>query len=179
MLFVHGFISGAGAGAAPGFAAVDDRTGQLDWSPNLMGSPFEALGYPADVSAFDVVGDRTFLVGDFTAVAGSSRAGAAAFDSGTGALLPWLVHIGGDHADVDIIAGAGGAVVLGGDFSTINGQTRQGIAAVSADEGEVRPWHPVRERGGYEANFVPAGKTLYVFSYNDAALAAFEPPASR
>ena len=65
-------------------------------------------------------------------------------------------------------------MIVGGDFSVLNGRRRHGVAAVSAT-GPVAPWHPLRELGGFEATFVPAGATLYVFSYNDAGLASFTP----
>ena len=94
-------------------------------------------------------GNVVYLVGDFTEVRppaadGSStvvsRNHAAAFDATTGNLLPWDPNT--DKRVQAVAVGNDGVVYLGGDFTTVSGQSRRKLAAVDAVTGLPTPWSP-------------------------------------
>lgn len=100
---------------------------------------------------------------------------AAALDAGTGKLLPWRVGTStNDPFSVSTaITATDQWVILGGDYTRIIGAPRAGIAAVSVTGSTVASWHPTRQERGFEATFIAAGDDLYVYDYDDAALAVF------
>jgi trimeric autotransporter adhesin len=170
-LLLHGFLSTGPTAAVSDFAALDDQTGSLAWTLQAT-SP---SGEPT-IGAFALSGKRLFLIGNFTSLGGKARRGAAAVDASTGKLLPWKLNTEPDNDPFSVSAAAAATdewVILGGDYTRINGERRAGIAAVSAAGSTVAAWHPTRHEGGFEATFVTAGADLYVYDYDDAALAAF------
>ena len=110
-----------------------------------------------------VVGDGVAYVGgDFTSATGSngtfSRSRVAAFDLNTGAVLPFRADTNGV---VRALALSGSALYLGGDFTTIGGQSRSRLAEVSADTGAVATAFRVNANGAVRA-LASAGGRLYV-----------------
>jgi hypothetical protein len=175
LLYLGGQFT-AGSNGPDGFAVVDDHTGHPRWTIRL--DPV-GLSDSASIDAFALSGNRLFVLGDFAGVSGQPRPGAAALDSRSGDLLPWRLQLRSkDDMNFSVSAAAaasGDWVIVGGDFSRINGKPSHGVAAVSATSSQVAPWAPPLALGGFEASCVIAGETVYIFSYNDAALATFTP----
>lgn len=110
-----------------GFANLSLATGAIDTSWNPQVTP----------STMALSGTTLYLAGTFTTVAGQSRAGLAAIDVTTAALLPWNP---GDGASISSLAVTGaGDVVVSGSFTTIRGVLRHHLAAIDT-AGAVTPW---------------------------------------
>ena len=120
-----------------------------------------------------------FIGGEFTHVAGQPRAGLAHIGVG-GELDPaWAPAVEGpdddDHlvsrldftVDVTALCVVGDTVYVGGAFTAIDGQRRDGLAAVDAVSGRLLAWDPRpgwvrRACGGAVHALAAAGGTLYV-----------------
>jgi hypothetical protein len=67
----------------------------------------------------------------------------AAIDVATGAAIPtWTPKVTGDGASVHSLAVKDGRVFIGGNFTAVDGQPRQNLAAVDAADGSVDPFAP-------------------------------------
>ncbi|MGE0462752.1 MAG: hypothetical protein AB7Q16_15415 [Vicinamibacterales bacterium] len=106
-------------------------------------------------------GSTLYVVGFFTQVNGLPRAGGAAFDLTTGALLPWDPAIGGGA--VYVVAVSGGTAFLGGIFTTASGTSRPGFAAVDATTGALATSPTTTLNTGAIVNAMQlSGNTLYL-----------------
>lgn len=134
-------VSSVPAGTSLGVITI------ADWSYRTLPATFTGGG---GISV-SVDGNTIYAGGQFTAVNGQTRAGLAAFDLTTGALLPWQPVV---DATPVVVRAAAGRVWVGGLFSRVNGQRRRGLAEVDAVTGAVTPWNPdvlgVSE-GGYSS----------------------------
>lgn len=134
-LAVHGssvFVAGdfAAVGGAPrrSAAAISAETGSvLPWACDLVGA---SGGLARTVAA---AGNQVLFGGDFRIIA-TPRAGVAAIDIASGALLPWNPVLPA-AANVNAIIATPSAIYLGGDFTTVNGLPRPDLAAVDAATG--------------------------------------------
>lgn len=106
-------------------------------------------GATGSVFAMATSGASVIIGGDFaTTVTPGGRerpAGSVAkFDPATGLFDPtWGAAVGGA---VNAIAVSGDTVYLGGSFSTVNGQPRSSLAAVSLSSGQLLAWAPRANR---------------------------------
>jgi trimeric autotransporter adhesin len=116
-----------GALAATGAGAVDA------WNPNASLPAMAVAASPAVV----------FAGGTFATVNGTARANLAAFDAGTGALLPGFVA-NTDNAVRAIVASADGAsLYIGGQFKKVNVKSRARLAKLNAATGVLDgAWAP-------------------------------------
>lgn len=110
-----------------------------------------------------VVGDGVAYVGgDFTSATGRngtfSRNRVAAFDLNTGDVLPFRADANGI---VRALALSGSALYVGGDFTTIGGQSRSRLAEVSATTGTVTTAFRANTNGAVRA-LAAVGDRLYV-----------------
>ncbi|MBP9159588.1 MAG: T9SS type A sorting domain-containing protein [Flavobacteriales bacterium] len=126
-----------------GVVAVNGDSGQpRSWAPVLEGGG-GAAGY---VRAFAVRNDRLYVGGFFTGVNGEARMNTAAFSLQTGELLPWNVSAIGSYISsiwtVNALAIKGNYLLLGGNFSEVQGESRNNLAAVNATTGVLLPWSP-------------------------------------
>ena len=132
-LYVGGQFSGViGQGVYRAYlAAVDAGTGNVTaWNPP---SPDEF------VTALALSGTSLYVGGNFTAVGASTRNYAAAFDTGSGALLPWNPS---PDSIVRTLVVSGSTVYLGGYFANVDATPRAGVAAVDATDGALQNWNP-------------------------------------
>lgn len=97
----------------------------------------------ADVYGLVAAGGRVYVFGTFHAVGGVARRGIAALDASTGAVLPWDAQLAAAPVSTSTYvfraALDGNILYVTGDFSAIAGQPRQGMAALDADTGALRP----------------------------------------
>lgn len=116
------------AAAAPAQAAVVSEQPQ----------PFPSFnGVVHDIVYTD---DVVYVAGAFTfgrdAAGQQFRDRVAAVDAATGEILPWRPKVeGGDVLSIDVTAKS---VVLGGEFTTVNGEVRKHIALVNRATGGLR-----------------------------------------
>ena len=141
-IYVGGDFSKIGSHPRPDIAAIDATTGKpRSWDPHPTVSP----GAPA-VWALAVSGDTVYAGGYFTAVGGKPRKSIAALDATTGDATNWNPNALGDGAygigTVGALAVSGKTVYAGGDFDSIGGQPRNGIAALDASTGKATGWNP-------------------------------------
>lgn len=100
-----------------------------------------------------------YLLGDFTAVNGSTRNYLAAVDQTTGQLNSW--NPSPDTQPSDFAIGDGVAYVVGGYFSSLGGQIRQFIGAVDLVNGVATTWQPTLAGSAiYTVDFL--GGVVYV-----------------
>ncbi|WP_433166880.1 fibronectin type III domain-containing protein [Kribbella sp. CA-247076] len=125
--------------ASPGFASAVSAVKQTTWQTN------------ASVNALAVAGDTVYAGGLFTRIrqpgkslgeGDAARTYLAAFDRTTGAPTRFAPKLNG--AVWTIAASPDGKwVVIGGDFTTVNGQPRKRIAMFSVATGQlVAGWDP-------------------------------------
>ncbi len=170
-LYVGGaFARIDGAGRA-NLAAVDVQSGALlDWGPRVAGPP---KGDPAEVYAIAPTpdGSAIYFGGFFERVDGARRRSLAAVRT-DGTLLPF--NPGAEYADSgDEESGAASVSVLSmdprgrvlyaaGDFDDLAGAEREGLGAVDARTGRVRPWNPDCDGDVWAIEIAPAGSPVYV-----------------
>jgi hypothetical protein len=112
-------------------------------------------------------GNRIYLAGDFKALTdghGHSvpRTRLAALDASTGAPInSWTPNASGIVRAIEPSAD-GSEIFIGGDFDSVNGQSRHRLAAIRAsDGGTVRDWSPTAS-GGSVYSVKVYGGTVYV-----------------
>lgn len=150
-------------------AAVDATTGDVrPWQGERNGI----------VDAIVVKDDTVYVGGLFSTMGGQPRLNLAAIDATTGLATDWNPRlgpgIGGEWADVRALQRLNNTLYVGGFFGSVNGVTRNYLAALDATTGAVVPdWDPnpdgfvwamaagprtVYAAGGYERmNGVPVG----------------------
>jgi hypothetical protein len=115
--------------AAPGAAA----------GASVPAAPRRAATFDGRIRVVAASGDTVYVGGHFTHATGLdgrtvTRNRVAAVDAASGALLPWNPNA---NRPVYALAVAGGAVYLGGDFSSVGGSARGRLAAVDAGSGAI------------------------------------------
>lgn len=112
---------GAASLAAPSAQAVDGR-------------PLWAA--TGTVFTMDTAGGRVYIGGKFLKLRNTSQGGSrdvsrlAAFSQSTGELLDWAPRADGDVRALEVAPD--GTVYIGGNFTTVNGERRSRIAAISS-----------------------------------------------
>lgn len=90
-----------------------------------------------EVAALQVRDGVLYVGGRFGRSGATTRHDAAAFLTGSGALTAWN-PTPGDRVNTLAVAD-GGRVYLGGEFTSVNGQVRRGVAALDATTGQLDP----------------------------------------
>jgi PKD repeat protein len=145
------FTKARPAGVAEGGAGEVNRTylmaynlvsGDLDsnFAPVLNGQ-VKSMALSAD-------GSTLYVAGAFTTVNGANRYRVAAFDTATGALLPFQPSI---NSTVNAIAVTSDRIFIGGNFTTVGGQLRDGAASVLLSNASVTAFNPILGNGDPQA----------------------------
>ena len=117
-----------------GLAAVDLATNRL--------VPMPTLGpRGASVNGLAARGNTLFVGGSFSTVGSTSRNGLAAIDTVTAnvsAFAPSLTRTGGPSY-IGALTVAGNALYIGGIFDAVDGVSRQSLAKLNADTGQIDP----------------------------------------
>ncbi|TWE11816.1 PKD domain-containing protein [Rudaeicoccus suwonensis] len=113
-------------------AAFDTATGALDTSfaPSING----------EVRAIVATNTTVYAGGAFMSAAGVARTRLAAFTASNGTMLPWAPTADNGYVWAMVITPDQSKVVIGGQFSTLSGQSVYGMGAVDATTGAVQPW---------------------------------------
>lgn len=138
-------------------AELDSTTGVVnDWNPNAGNT----------VYAITVSDDVVYAGGAFTSIGGIDRNGVAAFDTATGVATAWDVKAEGssvygyERGEINSITVDGDTVYVGGDFTSIGGEDRTGIAALAASTGFATDWNP--GLSGWVETAAQNGDVIYV-----------------
>ena len=147
-------------------AALDARTGlATNWNPDVQGNPYRTT----EVDAIAVSGQTIYAGGGFDSIGGQLQYGIAAFDATSGRTRSWNPDIQagpGRRPSVSAIAVSGQTVYAGGDFNSIGGQLRNGIAALDPKTGAVTSWDPNPPGAvGQVGPIAVSGQTVYVGGY--------------
>ena len=138
-LFIGGGFESVGGVARPLLAAIDIPSGTL--------LPFDFGLQGIAVTALHVSGTSLFIGGNFHWAGGQPRQNLARFDMTTGGLLPWTASIGQGYWQIDRIVSTESAIVIGGLFSTANGQPRNNLAVFDRATGALAPLAPDPDDG--------------------------------
>jgi outer membrane protein assembly factor BamB len=130
--YVVGSFTRLGATVRPNAAAVDLRTGRvLRWNPQPAGT----------ATAVAVRAGKIVLGGDFTGLGGVARSSLAALDATTGELRPWAPRVQrASFESLTALATDGERLFVGGDFTSVNGAPRRGLAAFRLSDLVLLPW---------------------------------------
>lgn len=138
-----GFIGGQVRGSA---AAIDTASGlATSWNPQLR----TLVGYiseiPPVVRALTVDGGRVYIGGYFNQAAGVPRRQIAAVDAVTAVAANWDPDGGVGSLSNPVIEAFevhDGVVYVGGTFTNLGGQPRNGLAALDQITGAANAWNP-------------------------------------
>lgn len=185
-VYVGGMFGTIGGQARKRVAAVSASTGAVTaFAPSVTGR----------VTTIATSGTRVFLGGVFSTVAGVPRGNLAAVDP-AGAVVPEWDPVADDAVRSVAVAPDGRAVYVGGDFGTIDGNTRQKkLAKLTATTGSIQPFSqrpgwPVwsvavtedsvfvggNGSGGHAARFTTSGTQVWVVQ-TDGGVQAVTPLA--
>ncbi len=153
-IYVGGSFQRIGGQWRPCLAAVDALTGAVSaWDPQVV---------PGIVDALLVSGNKLYVGGGFEQIGGQARNSIAALDVETGSALPWYPGMSGWGAPSRVYALAllDSALIVGGRFGTIGGQSRICLAAVDTATGLATDWDPGLD--GLVWTLAAEGSTLHV-----------------
>lgn len=129
-IYIGGRFNNASGTRSKSVARLDAETGDPVGSFDV--APLN--GFVWDIA---LVGDRLLIGGKFTNVGGNDRTALASLDAASGAFDPYLnLNIGGNHnggtTGIRTMAARpdGGQLVVGGNFSSVNGQSRPQLAVI-------------------------------------------------
>lgn len=140
-LYVGGMFTRIGGALRNSLAAIDAQSGRATlWNPKPSG-PSSAS--ETAISSLAISGSTLYVGGAFASIGGQPRNGLAAIDRSLGTATGWNPDPR-DDAGVRVLAlaVAGATVYAGGEFDTIGGQSRSGLAALDAVSGAATPWNP-------------------------------------
>ena len=145
-LLVGGSFTAVNGAARVGVARLALGGGTLAFDAGLSGCQLphvtqntnQLVPCSTDVSsvAWSDAGDRIYVGGLFTSTQGAVRHDAASYAAATGAVTSWLPM---PSARVRAILPLASGVVLGGDFTSVGGLYRQGLAKIDLSTGRADP----------------------------------------
>jgi len=160
-LYIGGVFNQIAGVTRRNLAALNSRSAALlPWNPITQGS----WNSSEPILALAKIGTTLFFGGKFNQpVSTASRRNIAAVSTVTGALLPF--NPSPDYMVTSIVPD-GNTLILGGDFTEVDGASRRRIARVGAGTGNVSSWYPGSgATGGFNStvwSIARSGNTLYV-----------------
>jgi len=103
-----------------------------------------------------------YIGGDFLNVAGQTRTRIAAIDLSTGAVTNFFNGVSGANGTIRAMAvnSDGTKLYVGGEFTTIGGQSRNYAACINISDGGIDTWNP--NPNGYVYDIEISGSTVYL-----------------
>ncbi|AGS80521.1 hypothetical protein [Leptospira alstonii] len=137
-IFIAGAFTSIGGVSRNKIAALDSNSGEI--LPLFQG----LQGANGTVTAMIVVGSMLVIGGSFTSVNGVARNGIAALDLSNANVLPWYPNggIAGGSLTVNDFCVKNNSLYLCGNFTSIGGVSRNGIAALDVTTAGVLSWYP-------------------------------------
>lgn len=149
ILYIGGGFTSVGGQSRTLLAGIDATTGAvLSWNPT-------AAGGNNYIQYIVRIGNIVYVAGSFSSIAGSLRNGLAAFDATTGALQSWHPITSAGGGNIYGMTAVGSSIYITGNFTTINGTTRNRVAAVDTSA-NLLPWYPA---GGLDNGPEAASRT--------------------
>jgi trimeric autotransporter adhesin len=139
ILYLGGQFTSVGGVTRNKIAAVDATTGAvLPFNPN-------SSSFMSVITSMDLAGNILYIGGTILNIGDPAvtRRQVAALDVTTGAVLPFqtLPPDGGFVSSI-AISSSTNTLFVGGNFNSIDGQTRLRLASLNATTGSVLPWDP-------------------------------------
>lgn len=134
-IYLAGYFDHVDGQPRSGFAAVDTSGTLASWNPEASGCGSAGLALAASATA-------VYVGGCFTHIGGQPRTGVAALDPTTALATAWNPEASGGGSTVTTIAVSGSTLYLGGNFTEIGGQLRNGLAALDTTTATATPWNP-------------------------------------
>lgn len=141
VVYVSGNFNQIGGSSRNNFAAVDATTG--------VAASFQANMNPGDLNSVLAMirfGNTLYCGGSFQIIGGVSRHFLAAVDATTGAVLPWDPNANAPvyvmAIDPPVGAETTANIYVGGSFTTVDGQPRNGVASINGSIGNVLLFNP-------------------------------------
>ncbi len=135
-VFAGGGFTQAGGQARTRVAKFNASTGAL---VNAFADP---VINKLEVFSLAVTGNKLFVGGQFTKVAGVVHQRLALLDATTGAVDPgFTIHVDGAVRDMDLTSN-GQSLFISGDFDTVDGLTRTDTAKIDTTDNTVAGWAP-------------------------------------
>lgn len=160
-MYVTGSFSTIGGQPRSGLAALDLITGSAtSWNPTVAVNYATALNYIA------VNGNTVYVAAGDPTFGGTMGRWTIAVDATTGATTSWNPFFENVNPSnyvyngIYTLAAGGGKVFTSGNYHSVNGQTRNRIAALDATTGALANWYP--QIIGTVSRFLATGNTLYV-----------------
>lgn len=159
-IYVGGSIDTIGEVVRGSVGAIDRATGAA--------TAFDAgISTASFANALALAGDTLFVGGSFNMVGTAPRVGLAAVDKTTGAVFDWDPDPDAGTEELYILdhpSFPGGAIFVGGNFNTVGGTFRPGVAAVSRTTGEVFPWNASLQESFSRAvhTIAVSGNTMFI-----------------
>ncbi len=133
LLYIGGDFTTIGVTARNRVGAVDANTGALaSWNPNANSS----------VRTFAVGGSSLYVGGQFTTIGGQARNRIAALNFTTGTADPSFNPNANSVVMTLLLDAPNNLLYMGGQFTTVDGQSRNRLAAVNATSGSASGWNP-------------------------------------
>ncbi len=145
---------------------LSDGTVNPDWNPNPDRLESNFVG----INSILVSGPTIYVGGIFDTIGGQSRNSIAALDATTGDATPWDPNAIRQEtsllAVVNTISISGSTIFVGGLFTNIGRQAREGIAALDNNTGDATSWNPnasnVDPRIALIRTTLISGSTIYI-----------------
>lgn len=115
------------------------------------------------VDAVGVSGSAVYLGGQFSSLGGTLRNNMAAINAADGTATSWDPNPQGSNgggATINALTVSDSIMYVGGYFTSVGGQPRSNIAAISVADGTATDWAP--ESDGVVATFAVSGDLVYV-----------------
>jgi hypothetical protein len=161
---------------AGNFTTVNGTTRQRLAAINLPGGTLRT-GFTANanhtVTAVTATASTLYASGDFTTIRGVTKGKMASLDAGTGAVNTGFTADLDARANTLLVAPDASRLLIGGNFSSVNGAAPSGIASVDPATGAVQPWaanntFPINSVcTGRVTDIVAQGNTAYVTAEGD------------
>ncbi|EQA61432.1 hypothetical protein [Leptospira alexanderi] len=170
ILYVAGSFTSISGVQRARIAALDlSNASVLPWYPTSGA----ATGYPKKLFLSED-GNTLYVGGSFQKIGGLSKARLAAVDATTGEVLsftpPSFLSSSTSVPYISCLAQSGSKLFIGGEFSSVAGQTRSGFAVLDATTGSLLSNYP---NGGFSSptaykSFVLKNSFLYIGGWFDS-----------
>lgn len=112
-------------------------------------------GTAASARAVTATNSTVYVGGIFASAMGNSRARLAAYSATNGALLNWAPTADDNQVTALVLTPDKSLVIVGGQFSTLNGVPAKGLGAIDATTGATVPWaaNQLLQNSGNDAGF--------------------------